>query len=111
MVKEKIWEEFKIDFEYMDDYLEFIRVLENLIWIVELDKRKRICLIILFGFIKICIKFYGGVKNFKEVIEKNDVYKNNVFYDCGKFVLNSDFFRGFFKKIIDGIVKDMDEIL
>lgn len=111
LVKEKIWEEFKTDSEYMDDYLEFTRVLENLIRTAEPDKRKRTRLIIPFGLIKICTKSHGGVKNFKEVIEKNDAHKNNVSYDRGKLVLNSDFFRGFFKKTIDGIVKDMDEIL
>lgn len=66
-------------------------------------------MLILYVFVCLCIKYYG-VKSFNEVIEKNDVYKNNVFYVIGKFVWDNDFFRGFFKKIIDGIVKYMDEI-
>nr|XP_034300209.1 heat shock 70 kDa protein 12A-like [Crassostrea gigas] len=107
LVKEKIWEGFKT--EYMEDYLEFTRVLEELIQTVRPDKRGTTRLTIPFSLVKICTKSHG-VKNFKEVVEKNDAYKNNVSFNSGKLLLNNDFFRGFFKKTIDGIVKHMDEI-
>lgn len=109
LVKEKIWEEFKTDSEYMEDYRQFTRVLEELIRNVRPDKRGTTRFTLPFALVKICTKSHG-VKNFKEVIEKNDAHKNNVSFNSGKLVFNNDFLRGFFKKTIDGIVKDMDEI-
>uniref|UniRef100_A0A8W8L5R2 Heat shock 70 kDa protein 12A n=1 Tax=Magallana gigas TaxID=29159 RepID=A0A8W8L5R2_MAGGI len=107
LVREKLWEEFKT--EYMEDYLELTRVLEELIRKARPDKRGSTRLAIPFALVKICTKSHG-VKNFKEIIEKNDAHKNNVSFKSEKLVLNNDFFRGFFKKTVDGIVKHMDEI-
>lgn len=107
MVKEKIWEEFKT--EYMEDYLEFTRTLETKKLTVRLDKRGTVLMEIPFALVSLCTKSHG-VQSFNEVIEKNDVHKNNVSFRIGKLEWNNDFFMGFFKKTIDGIVKDMDEI-
>lgn len=93
----------------MEDYLEIIRTLETKKPNVRLDKRGAIRMPIPHALVRLCTK-YHGVKSFNEVIEKNDAHKNNVSYVTGKLVWDNDFFRGFFKKTIDGIVKHMDEI-
>ncbi|XP_065932603.1 heat shock 70 kDa protein 12A-like [Magallana gigas] len=101
LVKEKIWEEFKT--EYMEDYLEFTRTLETKIL------NTRGTMPIPLALLKLCTKSHG-VESFNEVIEKNDAHKNNVSFISGKLVCKNDFFRGFFKKTIDAIVKHMDDI-
>lgn len=106
-MKEKIWEEFKT--EYMEDYLEITRTFETKKRTVRLDK-STIRMSIPSALVGLCTKSHG-VKSFKEVIETNDAHKKNVSFMTGKLVWNHyDFFRGFFKKTINGIVKHMDEI-
>uniref|UniRef100_K1Q1C0 Heat shock 70 kDa protein 12A n=1 Tax=Magallana gigas TaxID=29159 RepID=K1Q1C0_MAGGI len=107
LVEEKVWENFKS--EHMEDYLEITRSFETKKRTIKPDKSGSTRMPIPQALVKLCTKSHR-VKTFKEVIEKNEAHKNNVSFMSGKLVWNNDFFRGFFKKTIDGIVKHMDEI-
>lgn len=107
LVEERIWEEFKT--KHMEDYLEILRSFETKKRTIKPDKSGSTRMPIPQALVKLCTKSHR-VKTFKEVIEKNDAHKNNVDIVTGKLVFNNDFFRGFYKKTIDGIVKHMDDI-
>lgn len=107
LVEEKVWENFKS--EHMEDYLEITRSFETKKRTIKPDKSGSTRMPIPQALVKLCTKSHR-VKTFKEVIEKNEAHKNNVDIVTGKLVWNNDFFRGFFKKTIDGIVKHIDEL-
>ncbi|XP_052673330.1 heat shock 70 kDa protein 12A-like [Crassostrea angulata] len=108
LVGENVWEEFqKVN---MDDYLDIMRCFESKKRTIVPEKSGKTRMTIPQTLVKLSTRSHG-VKSFKEVIQKNDTHKNNVGYDTGKLVWNNDFFRGFFKKTIDGIVKHIDEII
>lgn len=107
LVEETVWEKFKR--ENMEDYLEITRSFETKKRTIKPNKSGSTRMPIPQALVKLCAKSHK-VKTFKEVIEKNDAHKNNVDIVTGKLVWDNDFFRGFFKKTIDGIVKHIDEL-
>lgn len=107
LVEEKVWEEFKK--ENMDEYLDILRRLETMKISIEPNKSGSTRMPIPRELVKLCTQSHG-VKTFKEVIEKNDAYKNNAEFSTGKLVLKKDFFKGFFKKSIIAILKHIDDI-
>lgn len=107
LVGEKVWEEFKK--KHMEDYLDIMRSFESKKRTIVPEKSGNTRMTLPQTLVKLSTKSHG-VKSFKEVIQKNDTHKNNVDYTTGKLVWDNDFFRGFFKKTIDGIVKHIDEI-
>uniref|UniRef100_K1PNS5 Heat shock 70 kDa protein 12A n=1 Tax=Magallana gigas TaxID=29159 RepID=K1PNS5_MAGGI len=108
LVGENVLEEFKK--ENMEDYNEITRSFETKKRTIKPDKSGNTRMPIPHALVKLCTKSHG-VKSFKEVIQKNDTHRNNVDFITGKLVWNNDFFRGFFKKTIDQIVKYIDEII
>lgn len=86
--------------ECIEEYLEIIRSFEIKKLIINLDKSGNIWIFMLLEFMSLIIKLYR-VKLIKDVIEKNDVYRNNVNFFVGKFVIDNNFLRIFFKEIID----------
>nr|XP_034300205.1 heat shock 70 kDa protein 12A isoform X2 [Crassostrea gigas]XP_034300206.1 heat shock 70 kDa protein 12A isoform X2 [Crassostrea gigas] len=108
LVGENVLEEFKK--ENMEDYNEITRSFETKKRTIKPDKSGNTRMPIPHALVKLCTKSHG-VKSFIEVIQKNDTHRNNVDFITGKLVWNNDFFRGFFKKTIDEIVKYIDEII
>ncbi|XP_052675299.1 heat shock 70 kDa protein 12A-like [Crassostrea angulata] len=107
LVEEKVWENFKS--EHMEDYLDITWCFETKKRTIKPDKSGSTRMPIPHALLKLCTKSHS-VESFNEVIEKNDAHKNNVSFMSGKLVWKNDFFRGFFKKTIDAIVKHMDDI-
>lgn len=107
LVGEKVWEEFKK--EYTEDYLNILRSLEIIKKTIKSDMSRGIRMPMQQVLIELC-KESHGVKTFKEVIEKNDAHKNNVEFSNGKLVLNNEISKGFFKKSISAILKNIDDI-
>lgn len=107
LVGENVLEEFKR--ENVEDYLEITR---------SFDRKKRTIKPNLNGttrmpipqtLVTLCIKSHG-VNKFQEIIERNSLHKKNVSFAHGKLRWNNSFFRGFFKKSVNGIVKHIDEL-
>ena len=107
LVGEKVWEIFKK--KNMEDYLEIMRSFETKKRTIKPDKSGKTRMPMPQELLKLCKETYG-VENFKEVVEKNDLHRNNVEISAGKLVWDNNFFRGFFKKTVDGIVKHIDDI-
>lgn len=107
LVGKNVWEEFKTEHE--EDYLELIESFQMHKRLIKPNISGKTRLPILKSLQDFSKKSHG-VKTFKEVIQKNIVHKNNVDCNTGKLVWDMDFFRGFFKKTIDGIVKHIDEV-
>nr|XP_034300194.1 heat shock 70 kDa protein 12A [Crassostrea gigas] len=107
LVEEKVWEEFKK--KNMEDYLEITRSFETKKRTIKPDKKGSTRMPIPHALVKLCLESHG-VENFKEIIQKSEAHKDNVTMSAGKLVWDNNFFRGFFKKTIDGIVKHIDEL-
>ncbi|XP_052674110.1 heat shock 70 kDa protein 12A-like [Crassostrea angulata] len=107
LVGKKVWDEFKT--KHMEDYLDIMRSFETKKRTIVPGKSGKTRMPIPQALVKLSMKSHG-VKSFKDVIQKSEVHKSNVDHQTGKLIWDNDFFRGFFKKTIDGIVKHIDEI-
>lgn len=93
----------------MEDYVEICRMFEIKKRIILFDKNSLVLMIILqiyFEFSKECYK----VKDFKEIIEKFLVCEGKVKLLRGKIKWENDFFVQFYKRIINNIIKYMDDL-
>ncbi|XP_062582261.1 heat shock 70 kDa protein 12A-like [Saccostrea cucullata] len=95
--------------KHMEDHLEILRTFETKKRTIKPNKEGVTNMVIPHVLFELCKK-YHGVKDFKEVIERNELHRNNVKFGQGKLKWENKFFRGFFKKTIDSIVKHMDEL-
>ncbi|XP_056012673.1 heat shock 70 kDa protein 12A-like isoform X3 [Ostrea edulis] len=107
LVGERVIKDFKE--ECMEGYLDMTRYFEA-------KKRKAnsyrdgsTSIPIPMPFIHLCEKLHNVI-DFREVIDKNELHRNNVKYTAGKLKWENKYFRGFFKKTIDSIVKHIDEL-
>ncbi|XP_056012657.1 heat shock 70 kDa protein 12A-like isoform X2 [Ostrea edulis] len=107
LMGEKVMEDFKK--ESMEDYLEIMRTFETKKRTIKPDKDGITNVTIPQALLKLCAKS-NGVKDFKDVIDKHEKHRNDVKYAAGKLKWENEYFRGFFKKTIDSIVKHIDEV-
>lgn len=107
LVGREVWDNFQM--EYMEDYLEITRSFEAKKRSINSDEVGNTRIPIPLALLHLTTRSHR-VKTFKEVIEKNDAYRNNVNFSNGKLVIDNNFLRGFFKKTIDQIVGHVDEI-
>ncbi|XP_062582262.1 heat shock 70 kDa protein 12B-like [Saccostrea cucullata] len=95
--------------EYIDDYLEIMRGFETKKRTRMPNKLGMTIMHLPISFYSLCAKMHH-VKDFKAIIEKNAMHKDNVKYSGGKLKWSNKYFAGFFKKTIDSIVKHIDEL-
>ncbi|XP_056012678.1 heat shock 70 kDa protein 12A-like [Ostrea edulis] len=107
LMGEKVMKDFKK--ESMEDYLEIMRTFETKKRTIKPNKDGNTNMTIPQALFKLCTKS-NGVKDFKDVIDKHEKYRNDVKYAAGKLKWENKYFRGFFKKTIDSIVKHIDEL-
>uniref|UniRef100_A0A8W8L536 Heat shock 70 kDa protein 12B n=1 Tax=Magallana gigas TaxID=29159 RepID=A0A8W8L536_MAGGI len=107
LVGETAWEEFKM--EHKEEFLEIIQNIHAKKKLIKPNESGN-TRIIIPRVLQDLSKKSHGVKTFNAVIQKKDVHRNVMDFEVGKLVLDNHFFRGFFKKTIDGIVKHIDEI-
>lgn len=109
LMGENVLQEFKIN--HMEGYLELARVFEAKKRAVNPEKfNEKMRLPIPRVLINLCTTIHG-VNTFKNVIENNNLHRNHVDYFAEKLVFDYNFFCGFFKRTINGMIKLMDEYL
>lgn len=107
LIGDWVLEEFKL--KHMQDYVDMKRYFEAKKRSYKPEPGGIIRMAIPQTLVQLCKKIYGD-KNFKDVIDKNDVLKNKVKFSSHKLTLDNGVWEGFFKKTINGIVKHIDEI-
>jgi hypothetical protein len=107
LMGEKVMVEFKK--KNMEDYLEIMRTFETKKRTIKPDKDGNTNMTIPQALFKLCTQL-NGAKDFKEVIDKSELHRDNVKYAAGKLKWENKYFRGFFKRTIDSIVKHIDEL-
>jgi hypothetical protein len=99
----------KMKDDNMEDYVEIIRSFETKKRTISPDKEGNTTMTIPQSFFNHSKKVHG-VKDFKDVIEKNSVYSEKVKYTAGRLKWKNEHFREFFKKTVDSIIKHIDEL-
>lgn len=111
LVGEDVWEEFKT--ENKESYRDLIKS-------IEIKKRENKHSLksknntyrteIPVALEKLCTKL-NRVETLKDVFEKNEAYKKNLYMGTRMLYWNKDFFEKFFQKTIGAIIKQIDDIL
>lgn len=105
LVGRDAWDNFKM--ECIEEYLEITRSFETKKLTINPDKSGNIRIPMPLELTSLTTKSHR-VKSIKDVIEKNDAYRNNVNFSVGKLVIDNNFLRTFFKETIDQIVGHID---
>lgn len=105
LVGRDAWYNFKM--ECIEEYLEITRSFETKKLTINPDKSGNIRIPMPLELTSLTTKSHR-VKSIKDVIEKNDAYRNNVNFSVGKLVIDNNFLRTFFKETIDQIVGHID---
>jgi hypothetical protein len=106
---DRVMEECRNYGEYMEDYLAMMRTFETKKKTVEPDRDGRTLMAIPCHLLNLCTKSHG-VKDFNSVIDKNEKHRDDVKYAAGKLQWDNRYFRGFFEKTIDSIVRHILEV-